>query len=315
MPIGIVGLGLMGSSITTCLLKAGHSVTALVRRIDEGVAARKRISGFLDQIKESASFAEDTESVMQRLIITDDISILGKHRLIIESISESATEKTALFRQLEDIIPDTAIIGTNTSAIPISLLQKEMKNPERLLGIHWGEPAHIGRFMEIICGGKTAPHHAEKIMWLAEGWGKEPSLVKKDIRGFISNRLMYALMRESFSLVEKGYATYEDIDRACRNDLGSWITFAGPFRYMDLTGIPAYLSVMGELFPELNNSSDPPAFIKELVSTGAKGVSNAQGFYPYTQKSAKQWEEFFVRFSSEIRKLSEKYPQHIGDQV
>ncbi len=315
MPIGVAGLGLMGSSIATCLLMAGHAVTGLVQRIDEGAAARRRISDFLGQVKKGTSFGEDAGSAMERLIITNDISMLGKHHLIIESISESAAKKAELFRQLEGAIPNTAIIGTNTSAIPISLLQEGMRNPERLLGIHWGEPAHIGRFMEIICGNKTAPHHAERMMVLAESWGKEPSLVKKDIRGFISNRLMYALMRESFYLVENGYATYEDIDRACRNDLGSWITFAGPFRYMDLTGIPAYLSVMEELFPELNNAVDAPAFIKELVSSGAKGVSNASGFYPYTQRSAKQWEELFVRFSSEIRQLSEKYPQHAGDEV
>src|ERR1043165_9316466 len=121
-------------------------------------------------------------------------------------------------------------------------------------------------------------------MMLGERGGKEPSLVKKDIRGFITNRLMYAMMREAFHLVEKGYATYADIDRACRNDMGYWITFAGPFRFMDLTGVPAYLAVMKDLFPELDCSTKPPAFVEELVASGGKGVSNAQGFYPYTEK-------------------------------
>ena len=90
----------------------------------------------------------------------------------------------------------------------------------------------------MICGEQTDIQYAEKIVTLAEEWGKEPSLVKKDIRGFITNRLMYAMMREAIHLVENGYATIEDIDRACRNDMGYWITFAGLFRIMDLTGIP-----------------------------------------------------------------------------
>jgi 3-hydroxybutyryl-CoA dehydrogenase len=100
---------------------------------------------------------------------------------------------------------------------------------------------------------------------------------------------MYAMMRRNH-LVENGYATIEDIDRACRNDMGYWITFAGLFRFMDLTGIPAYLTVMKDLFPELDNSTKAPHFIEELVASGAKGVSSASGFYPYTKESAEKWE-------------------------
>ncbi len=169
------------------------------------------------------------------------------------------------------------------------------------------------RFLEVICGEQSDIKYAEKIVALAEEWGKEPSLVRKDIRGFITNRLMYAMMREAIHLVENGYATIEDIDRACRNDMGYWITFAGLFRFMDLTGIPAYLTVMKDLFPELDNSTKAPHFIEDLVASGAKGVSNAQGFYPYTKESAKKWEKLFIEFTYDIRKLSEKYPKNIGD--
>ena len=137
--------------------------------------------------------------------------------------------------------------------------------------------------------------------------------MRKDIRGFITNRIMYAMMREAFFLVENGYATVEDVDRSLRNDLGYWITFAGPFRFMDLTGIPAYLTVMKDLFPELDNTDKPPSLIENLVREGAKGVSNARGFYSYTDESARKWEKLFVQFSYEIRKLAEKYPQNAGD--
>jgi 3-hydroxybutyryl-CoA dehydrogenase len=118
---------------------------------------------------------------------------------------------------------------------------------------------------------------------------------------------MYAMLREAFNLVENGYATPEDVDRSLRNDLGYWITFAGPFRFMDLTGIPAYLTVMKDLFPELDNTSKAPETMEKLVAAGAKGVSNAQGFYPYTKEGAAKWEEKFIEFSFDIRKLAEKY--------
>jgi len=125
---------------------------------------------------------------------------------------------------------------------------------------------------------------------------------------------MYAMLREAFHLVDKGYATVEDVDRSLRNDLGYWITFAGPFRFMDLTGIPAYLTVMKDLFPELDNATEPPAFMEKLVASGAKGVSNASGFYPYTKETAEDWDKRFIDFSYDIRKLAEKYLPHTTEK-
>jgi 3-hydroxybutyryl-CoA dehydrogenase len=108
-----------------------------------------------------------------------------------------------------------------------------------------------------------------------------------------TNRLMYAMLREAFFLVENGYASIDDVDRSLRNDLGYWITFAGPFRFMDLTGIPAYAAVMKDLFPELACDTKVPALIARLVKSGARGVSNAHGFYPYTaQRSPKMGKTF-----------------------
>jgi len=311
--IGVVGLGLMGSSIVTCILAAGHEVTALTRNIERTGEARKRITNFLVQLQEEKMLKDDPGKILKNLTITDDYSLFTNHEIVIESIIENVDEKKQVFQQLESILSSTAIIGTNTSAIPVTILQSGLKHPERLLGIHWGEPAHILRFLEVICGEKTDIRYAERIVTLAEEWGKEPSLVRRDIRGFITNRLMYSMMREAIYLVENGYATIEDIDRACRNDMGYWITFAGLFRFMDLTGIPAYLTVMKDLFPELNNSTKAPHFIDELVTSGAKGVSNAHGFYSYTKESAEKWEKLFIKFTYEIRKLAEKYPKNIGD--
>ncbi len=311
--VGVVGLGLMGMSITTCILAAGHPVTALTRHVDRKEEYRKKILSFLKQLSEEGILKEDVTTVLDRLTITDNFSSFKDHEVVIESIIESLDEKRKVFQQLENVLSPIAIIGTNTSAIPVTILQKGLKNPERLLGIHWGEPAHILRFLEVICGNQSDIKYAEKIVTLATGWGKEPSLVRKDIRGFITNRLMYAMMREAFYLVENRYATYEDIDRACRNDMGYWISFAGPFRFMDLTGIPAYLAVMKDLFPELDNSTQAPEFIEKLVEAGAKGVSNAQGFYSYSKETAERWEKLFIEFTYDIRKLSEKYPQNIGD--
>ena len=305
--IGTVGLGLMGSSIATCILAAGHEVTSLVKDIAEADTARNRILNFLKELESEGLLPDKAEVIIQKITITSEPDLLAGHEVIIETITESVEEKKKLYQELEKVISPTAIIGSNTSAIPVSVLQEGLEHPERLLGIHWAEPAHITRFMEVICGKSSDIQYAETIVKLAESWGKEPSLLRKDIRGFITNRIMYAMLREAFNLVENGYATVEDVDRSLRNDLGYWITFAGPFRFMDLTGIPAYLTVMKDLFPELDNSTHTPEIMEKLVAGGAKGVSNAKGFYPYTPETAGKWEEAFIEFSYDIRKLAEKY--------
>ena len=313
IPIGTVGLGLMGSSIATCILAAGHPVTALTNQLEQAAEARDRIEGFLLQLQDEGLLTESVGEVFGRLRITGDYADLAGHTIVIESIIENVTEKKKVYQNLEKILAPDAIIGSNTSAIPVTFLQEGLRHPERLLGIHWAEPAHITRFLEVICGASSDVQFAKTIVTLAESWGKEPSLLQKDIRGFITNRIMYAMIREAFYLVENGYATVEDVDRSLRNDLGYWITFAGPFRFMDLTGIPAYLAVMKDLLPELSNETRAPASIEKLVSEGAKGVANARGFYPYTEATAQRWEELFTEFSFEIRKLASKYPQNIGD--
>lgn len=313
--VGTIGLGLMGSSIAACLLAAGHKVTSVVKSLDEAVPAKGRVLGYLKEMQQEGLLSSTLAELADNLTISDALKDLSAMPLIIESVYEDPITKKQIYAELEKYVQPDAIIGSNTSAIPVSILQADLKYPQRLLGIHWAEPAHITRFMEIICGDKTDLANAEAVKVLAESWGKEPSVLRKDIRGFITNRIMYAMIREAFHLVEKGYATYEDVDRSLRNDLGAWITFAGPFRFMDLTGIQAYATVMEDLFPELDNSAEVPVSMQQLVAAGAQGVRNAHGFYPYSKASAEEWEQCFTRFSFDIRKLAEKYPGDIGDQI
>ncbi len=168
--------------------------------------------------------------------------------------------------------------------------------------------------MEVIAGEKTGIRFAQKVMALAPAWGKEPSLLRRDVRGFITNRISYAMFREACHLVDSGVATVEDVDRSLRNDVGWWMTFAGPFRYMDLMGVESYYRVMKELLPELSVDPGIPASMRKLVESGGKGISNGIGFYKYTPAQAKRWEKMFVKFNYEIRRLAAKYPANVGDR-
>src|SRR6266567_6035228 len=314
IPAGVVGLGLMGTSVATCLLAAGHPVVGVEIDKQKRQNARRKILNHLRQMKTEGLIRSDPRQVIDRLKFSEEYAVLESSRLVVECVFENLKVKIDVLRKVERAISPRSIIGTNTSGIPVTILQKGALHPERIVGIHWAEPAHITRFMEIICGNETSPRYAEFAAALSRRWGKEPSIVRRDIRGFITNRCMYALMREAFYLVESGYATVADVDRSLRNDLGYWITLAGPFRFMDLTGIPAYAAVMKDLFPELSCAHKVPALMSKVVKSGAKGLSNAKGFYRYTPAEAAQWEKRFIKFTYEIRALAQKYPERMHQQ-
>lgn len=312
-PVGVVGLGLMGTSITAALLAAGHSVTSLSIKQHERDRAKPLIYQQLTELRQEGIVQTSPDELIARLRVTADYSDLSASRIVIESIIEDIAVKQGAIRQIETVIAPDALIGSNTSAIPISQLQQGATKPGRIVGIHWAEPAHVTRFMEIICGDATSIDNANRAVAFARRWQKEPTLVRRDIRGFITNRIMYAMIREAFFLVENGYATIADVDRSVRNDMGFWITLAGPFRFMDLTGIPAYLAVMKDLLPELNRDTTVPRLIEKVVAEGGLGVANAKGFYEYTPQEAADWEKRFMQFTYDIRALARKYPEKITE--
>ena len=311
IPVGVVGLGLMGTSITACLLAAGHPVAGVTRSAKTRRTVRRRLLAYLKGLKKEGLLKgqRSPEDIVKRFSTSADYGLLANTKLVVESTVEDEIVKEEVFSKIEAVVSADCVVGSNTSAIPITKLQSKTRQPERVIGLHWGEPAHVLRFLEIICGDQTRVSLAEWVRDLSLKWGKEPGLLRRDIRGFITNRVFYAMLREAFHLVESGVCSVEDVDRSLRNDLGYWITLAGPFRFMDLTGVPAYKTVMDDLWPELSNEQETPEMMKKLVTSGATGVENARGFYEYTPASAKRWKKKFLEFSYEIHKLALRYPE------
>jgi 3-hydroxybutyryl-CoA dehydrogenase len=304
--VGVVGLGLMGSSIVAALLVAGHSVIAIAPIAEEAKEGSLRVSHQLDQCRE-AGLISNKDFYIEHLTVSEDYRVLSTCSLVIECVIEHLEIKASVYQKITDVVSETTIIGSNTSAIPVSVLQKRVANPERFLGIHFAEPAFMTRFLEITCGEQTASEKANEIFELAHHWGKEPTLLKKDIRGFITNRLMYAVYREIFHVVETGKATQENVDKAFRYDAGSWITLMGIFRRMDFLGLKDFDTMMRDVFPRLSNSEAVPEIMQEMVAKKARGVYNGQGIYNYAHGEAEQWEEAFASFNGEIHKLAAAY--------
>ncbi|HEY9487738.1 MAG TPA: 3-hydroxyacyl-CoA dehydrogenase family protein, partial [Chryseosolibacter sp.] len=206
LSVGVVGLGLMGCSIATCLLMAGHPVVAIAPIASDLEHAEKRIREHLLKSGKEGLTDKTPEMLLGSLSITVDYSALVDCGLVIECTLEDRDVKKTVFEKIEAVIKADALLTSNTSAIPITILQKLTQHPTRFFGLHWAEPSHTTRFLEIICGDLSDVTKGEYLYALSQGWGKEPTLVRKDIRGFITNRLMYAMYREAFYLVENGYA-------------------------------------------------------------------------------------------------------------
>jgi 3-hydroxyacyl-CoA dehydrogenase len=310
--IGLVGLGLMGRGIATCLLSRGLPVMAYDRKAAICDACRGHIDTALRELVRRKLLGAATARNWERNFrVAASFEEMSGCTFVIESVQEDLRLKQAIFKGLEAAVARGAVIATNSSSIPISLLQRGRKHPGRFIGMHWGEPAEVMRYLEIIPSKLTSPDTIERTRRLGLLCGKDPAVLNFDIRGFISNRMMYAMMREACHLLEAGVADIETIDRSFANDIGWWAALAGPFRWMDLTGIPAYAAVMEGLLPRLSNSKKVPKTMRDAVGRGAQGISNCSGFYPYTPAAARAWEKAWVDFTYDMRKLVDKYGKRL----
>jgi 3-hydroxybutyryl-CoA dehydrogenase len=298
----------MGCSIITALLMSGNKVIALAPQPVDMNNAPQKIMHYLEDAYANGFSIYTADENMARLTFTEDYADLKNCSIAMECVSENLGIKKQVYEQIETHISPSAILTSNTSALPITILKDYVKYPNRFIGMHWAEPAFTTKFLEIVCSPASDIKIAEYLYELASTWGKEPTLVRKDIRGFITNRIMYAMYREAFFLVENGYASIEDVDRTCRNDGGHWMPFCGLFRYMDLTGLQAYYSVMKDLFPTLNNQTDVPKLIAGIAEKGGNGIVNGKGFYTYSAEEAEEWEKAYEEFAFDISRLSAKYP-------
>lgn len=307
--IGIVGLGLMGSSIVASLLAMGYPVKAIAPIHGEKEVGYKRIREHLLLCEKFDILQHDMEAYLSLLTVSSEYSDLRSCSLVVECIVENLGVKETVFRKIAEVTRHDTILASNTSAIPISILQQSVPNPERFIGIHWAEPAFATRFLEIICGNLTDEKTTDAVYALALDWGKEPTILRKDIRGFITNRLMYAVYREIMHLVQKGDTSFEDADRAFRYDAGSWMTLMGIFRRMDYTGLKDAYTACNNIFPVLSNAEDISLQMQKIVDAHARGVQNGKGFFNYTKREADAWMEAFAAFNKDIFQLAALYPE------
>lgn len=314
--VALAGLGLLGRGIACCLLAHGCRVLAYTPNASEIPLAESAVEQALAEMVMHEAISQAAASQWRTLwspVAT--IRELGAASFVIESVVESLEAKQALYGELESVLASETPIATNTSSLPISALQQKLRHPQRLIGMHWAEPAYATRFLEIIRGPVTDEATAAAAERLGRGLGKEPCVIAGDLPGFIANRLGYAVYREALHLLQTGIADAETIDRSFRNSFGLWAAVCGPLRWIDLTGGPAlYLAAMENVLPSLCNSTAPAELAQSVVARDARGAHCGQGFYTYAPDEAELWEQRFRKHVWQIKDMQDKeFPLQAGE--
>ncbi|HSO03814.1 MAG TPA: 3-hydroxyacyl-CoA dehydrogenase NAD-binding domain-containing protein [Candidatus Limnocylindrales bacterium] len=276
----VVGAGLMGSGIAQVSAVAGHEV--ILRDItDEAVAkGRGAIEASLTRFAEKGAIsAEDAEAALARITGTTDLDGAVGADIIVEAIIEEVDLKAALFADLDRLAPAGAVLATNTSAIPITRIAAATQRPEAVVGTHFFSPVPMMKLCELVRGLKTSDETLAAARTWAEGIGKTCIVVNRDVAGFVTTRIITALVNEAIRLVETGVASPEDVDIACKLGFGHAM---GPLATADLKGIDVMRRASMSIYNETADPSFyPPELITRMAIAGDLGRKSGRGFYTY----------------------------------
>ena len=286
----MIGAGAMGAGIARVFADAGASVRLCARRESSLEAARPRLG--------------ENEALVRLTTSADDA--LAGAELVVETIVEELEPKRELLVRAEELAAPETILTTNTSSLPLAPLATKLRRPERFAGLHWLNPPELVELVEVVGAEATSRETVDALVdWMVQ-LGKVPVVVRRDVPGFVVNRLQYALLREAYALVDEGVCSFEDVDRAVVHGLGSRWAAIGPFETMDLAGLDVHAAVADNLWPELASGREPSPTIAEVLETGALGVKNGRGLRgEYDEAAAETLKERRDRVLAGLRALRE----------
>ena len=284
----VVGAGAMGSQIGMVCALAGYGVT--VQDIDEGMlekAQEQLRSRMARNVEKGRMEQDEVDAAFGRMSFTNDLeSSASGTDFVIEAAVEKLGVKREVFGKLDEAAPEHAILTTNSSTIVSSQIADATGRPDRVCNMHFFNPALVMKCVEVVRGPETSDATAETTIELTRRIGKAPVILNKEISGFVANRILGALRDEAISLHEKGVASVEDIDTACKTALGHPM---GPFELMDLTGIDIGYYVKMARYEESGDPKDKPKkSVVEKFEKGELGRKTGKGWYQYDEQGRKK---------------------------
>jgi 3-hydroxybutyryl-CoA dehydrogenase len=270
--IALLGAGLMGHGIAQVFAQNGHDVS--IYDVDQAARA-----GVKDRIRANLRIlGQDEGCVDQVTPATTIVEAVGAAEFIIEAVVEDLATKQSLFAEVETHAPADAILASNTSVIPITQIMSGLRDRSRALGMHWWNPPFLVPLVEVIRTADTADGAVEKAMALLTSVGKQPAEVKKDVPGFVGNRLQHALWREAISLVENGICDAETVDMVVKASFGRRLAVLGPLENADLVGTDLTLAIHRTVLPAIDHTPTALPYLEALVAHGRLGMKSGEGF-------------------------------------
>ncbi len=278
--VRIIGAGTMGCGIAAGFVAHGCEVVLLVREAAGCEAAKRRTLALLG----GAGGAQ--QPGVLTLHALDAFADWDNADLVIESIAEDLLVKQQLFAWLDSRVPAGVPIGSNSSGFPISRIAAGLAGRSRMFGMHYFMPAHLVPLVEVVLGADSDPALGKQVCEMFTTAGKKPVLVKRDIAGFLANRIQHALMREVLSLIDSGIASPEDIDLAVRYSFGFRYAAVGPVLQKEISGWESMARAAREIYPTLCNSSVLAPCMERKLIEGKLGMTSGEGFMTWTAQSA-----------------------------
>ena len=276
MNITIIGAGLMGHGLALVFARAGYAVT-----ITDPVP--QALETVQDRIAATLRSLNHDERAVQHVTIAASIAeAVAQANLVIEAAPEKLELKQSIFAELERAAPADAILASNTSVIPITQIAQHLSTRHRVLGTHWWNPPYLVPLVEVIQTAHTAPEVVAHVIALLADLGKTPVHVKKDVPGFVGNRLQHALWREAIALVADGVCDAETVDLVVKSSFGRRLAVLGPLENADLVGTDLILDIHNVLLPHLDRATEPNPYLKALVREGKLGFKSDTGFKNWT---------------------------------
>lgn len=276
----IVGSGIMGAGVGQLCAQQGYNVT-IVDISDEIIEkARKKVqAGLKKRIEKGKMTEEDMESILSRMNWSNELELASDCDFIVEAIYEDIDTKKGVFRKLDSVCAPETILASNTTALSISEIASATSRPEKVIGMHFFNPAVVMKLVEIIRGEKTSDETIETTKKFAESLGKVPIVTAKEAPAGIVSRVLAGLLNEAAVVYAEGIASAEDIDEAMK--LGAGLPM-GPLALIDMIGLDIHQAKMETLYEKLKDERyKPPEVIKKMISEGKLGKKSGEGFYKY----------------------------------
>ena len=280
--VAIIGAGLMGHGIAQRMLAAGYSVNLFDTNAEILASAGQKISDIFELLEQTF---EDQNLLC---LCANMEEAVANATLVIEAGPEVLEVKKAIFTSLARYTQPDCILATNTSAIPISTIAQGIDYPERIVGAHFWNPPHLVRLVEVIQGEETSVDTVAKTIAMLNQAGMKSVHVKRDIPGFIGNRLQHAMKREAIALLEAGVCDAETIDDVVKHGFGQRLSVLGPLEQSDLVGLDLTLNILTTIYPTLDNSTAPQSILQNNVKNGHLGMKSGRGFRQWTSETAQQ---------------------------